>query len=396
MHVPYSIIGRESSLFGADLAHYEEDICQKIRGSKFLVLGGAGSIGQSVTKEIFKRNPKKLHVIDVNENNIAELSRDIRSSYGYISGDFQTFAIDVGSEEFNFYWNTHSDFDYILNLSALKHVRSEKDPYTLMRMINVNVLNTHKTLKQAIAAGVKNYFCVSTDKASAPVNLMGASKRLMEMVLFKHSSSLNVTTARFANVAFSDGSLLDGFEKRILKGQPIAAPNDIKRYFMTQGEAGELCLLACLLGKNRDIFYPKVNQNLSPKLISEVAKDFIKLKGFSPHICSTEADARNRSSGLIAKEQWPCYFSPSDTTGEKDIEEFFEADDSLDLSRFQAIGVVLNKELTNWESIDEFMLAIGTLKKRGKWSKSDIVELLSDVMPSFRHTELNKYLDGKM
>ena len=229
--------------------------------SSFLVIGGAGSIGQAVVKEVFKRNPKKLHVVDISENNLVELVRDIRSSFGYIAGDFKTYALDIGSIEYDAFIESDGKYDYVLNLSALKHVRSEKDPFTLMRMIDVNIFNTEKTLQQSIDSGVKKYFCVSTDKAANPVNMMGASKRIMEMFIMRKSKDIKISTARFANVAFSDGSLLHGFDQRIKKRQPIVAPNDIKRYFVIPKESGELCLMSCIFGENRDIFFPKLSEN---------------------------------------------------------------------------------------------------------------------------------------
>ena len=241
------LIGRSKKLFNDDILNHKEELSNIVSSSSFLVLGGAGSIGQAVTKEIFKRKPLKLHVIDISENNMVELVRDIRSSYGYIDGDFKTFALDIGSEEYDVFFESDGNYDYVLNLSALKHVRSEKDPFTLMRMINVNIFNTDKTIEQSIKKGVKKYFCVSTDKAANPVNMMGASKRIMEMFVNRRSKDIDISMARFANVAFSDGSLLHGFNKRIEKKQPIVGPNDIKRYFMTGPEAGLLCLFFALL-----------------------------------------------------------------------------------------------------------------------------------------------------
>ena len=242
------LIGRKEPLFDVDISTNAKKINSIVEESSFLVIGGAGSIGQAVVKEIFKRNPSKLHVVDISENNMVELVRDIRSNYGYIAGDFRTFSLDIGSLEYDAFIKSDGKYDYVLNLSALKHVRSEKDPFTLMRMIDVNVFNTIKTIKQSIENGTKKYFCVSTDKAANPVNMMGASKRIMELFLMRESKKISISTARFANVAFSDGSLLHGFNQRIQKKQPIVAPNDIKRYFVTPQESGELCLMSCLLG----------------------------------------------------------------------------------------------------------------------------------------------------
>ncbi|HKL08041.1 MAG TPA: polysaccharide biosynthesis protein, partial [Bacteroidales bacterium] len=227
-----NLIGREKELFTEDINQHEKELQQTVSNSRFLVIGGAGSIGQAVTKEIFKRNPQKLHVVDISENNMVELVRDIRSSLGYIDGDFKTFALDVGSVEYDAFFEADGKYDYVLNLSALKHVRSEKDPFTLMRMIDVNIFNTEKTIQQSIAKGVKKYFCVSTDKAANPVNMMGASKRIMEMFAIRLSEQMDISMARFANVAFSDGSLLHSFDQRIKKRQPIVAPHDVKRYFV--------------------------------------------------------------------------------------------------------------------------------------------------------------------
>lgn len=247
------LIGRNKELFTSDIQSKSIELKKIVSTSSFLVIGGAGSIGQAVTKEIFKRTPLKLHVVDISENNLVELVRDLRSSFGYIDGDFKTYALDIGSVEYDAFIESDGEYDFVLNLSALKHVRSEKDPFTLMRMIDVNIFNTDKTIQQAIDKGVRKYFCVSTDKAANPVNMMGASKRIMEMFLMQRSKQIDISTARFANVAFSDGSLLHGFNQRILKNQPIVAPNDVKRYFVTPQESGELCLMSCVFGENRDI-----------------------------------------------------------------------------------------------------------------------------------------------
>jgi len=319
------LIGRVQPLFVSDISRYEEVLARIVSSSRFLVIGGAGSIGQAVTREIFKRNPKVLHVVDISENNIVELVRDIRSTLGYIHGDFRTFAIDCSKPEFQALMQWSSGYDYVLNLSALKHVRSEKDPFTLMRLIEVNILNTISTIVAAKACGATKYFCVSTDKAANPVNMMGASKRIMEMFLMRSSLDIPISTARFANVAFSDGSLLHGFNQRFAKRQPISAPNDVRRYFVTPQESGELCLMSCLLGENRDIFFPKLSEDLHLTTFSDIAVRYLADLGYEAFECATEDEARERAPELIAKKQWPCYFFSSDTTGEKDFEEFFTA-----------------------------------------------------------------------
>jgi len=391
-----SLIGREKELFVQDVSNHEIELKRIVASSTFLVIGGAGSIGQAVTKEIFKRNPKKLHVVDISENNMVELVRDIRSSYGYIEGDFQTFALDIGSVEYDALINADGQYDFVLNLSALKHVRSEKDPFTLMRMIEVNILNTEKTLLQSISHNSKKYFCVSTDKAANPVNMMGASKRIMEMYLMRRSMDINISTARFANVAFSDGSLLHGFNQRIQKSQPIVAPKDIKRYFVTPKESGELCLMSCIFGENRDIFFPKLSEELHLISFAEIAVKYLKQLGYEPYLCATESEARELAKSLPAQGKWPCLFTDSDTTGEKDFEEFYTKNEALDMTRFHNLGVIKNEPIFDNQALEEFTQYIDELKNSGSWTKEEIVALFHKMIPDFGHKETGKYLDGKM
>lgn len=390
------LIGRDEELFIEDMAAHEYELKNIISSSSFLVIGGAGSIGQSVVKEIFKRNPKKLHVVDISENSMVELVRDIRSSYGYIGGDFQTFSVDIGSIEYDALIDAYSPYDYVFNLSALKHVRSEKDPFTLMRMIDVNVINTEKTLLQSIANKSQKYFCVSTDKAANPVNMMGASKRIMEMFLMRRSSDMKISTARFANVAFSDGSLLDGFNKRVAKEQPIVAPSDIRRYFLTPRESGELCLMSGIFGDNRDIFFPKLSQSLHQATFSEIAVKYLSVIGYTPYLCSSEDEARMLAKTLPAKGQWPCFFANSDTTGEKDTEEFFTEAETIDIFSFNNLGVIKNQVKFDDKALDDFIKFIEKCKSDRCWTKGQIIEAFHKIIPEFRHKETGKYLDGKM
>ncbi|MFT6734930.1 MAG: FlaA1/EpsC-like NDP-sugar epimerase [Polaribacter sp.] len=390
------LIGRTKPLFQADIEKSEHSLKDIVASSKFLVLGGAGSIGQAVTKEIFKRNPKKLHVVDISENNMVELVRDVRSSFGYIDGDFQTFALDIGSIEYDAFIKSDGEYDYVLNLSALKHVRSEKDPFTLMRMIDVNIFNTEKTMKQAAEKGSNKYFCVSTDKAANPVNMMGASKRIMEMFLMRRSHDIKISTARFANVAFSDGSLLHGFNQRIQKRQPIVAPKDIKRYFVTPQESGELCLMSCIFGENRDIFFPKLSESLHLITFADIAIKYLEQLGYEPHLCENEDEARELASSLPQQGKWPCLFTNSDTTGEKDFEEFFTDNETLDMERFDNLGIIKNEAVYNSELVSEFEQTISKLKQDKSWTKDGIVRLFFRMIPDFGHKETGKYLDGKM
>lgn len=390
------LIGREKELFTTDIQEKKQELHDIVSASRFLVLGGAGSIGQAVVKEVFKRNPKKLHVVDISENNLAELVRDIRSSFGYIDGDFQTFALDIGSIEYDAFIKTDGQFDYVLNLSALKHVRSEKDPYTLMRMIDVNIFNTDKTLQQSIDAGVRKYFCVSTDKAANPVNMMGASKRIMEMFLMRRSLEIDISTARFANVAFSDGSLLHSFNQRLEKRQPIVAPNDIKRYFVTPQESGELCLMSCIFGENRDIFFPKLSENLHLISFADIAIKYLEQKGYEPVLCINEDEARELAKTLPEQGKWPCLFTGSDTTGEKDFEEFFTDNEVLDMQRFNNLGVIKNEAIFNSGLLTEFETSIQAIRDKRAWDKQYLVDLFFKMIPDFGHKETGKYLDGKM
>ena len=390
------LIGRNTELFNIDIDNNSTKLNSIVSDSSFLVIGGAGTIGKAVTKEIFKRNPIKLHVVDLSENNLVELVRDIRSSYGYIKGDFQTFALDIGSTEYDSYIQSDGKFDYVLNLSAMKHVRSEKDPYTLMRMINVNVLNTEKSLDQSIANGVKKYFCVSTDKATNPVNMMGASKRIMEMFLLRKSEKMSISSARFANVAFSDGSLLHGFNQRIEKKQPIVAPNDIKRYFISPKESGELCLMSCLLGENRDIFFPKLSENLNLISFSDIAIEYLHQKGYEAHSCNSEQEARENVKSLIMNNRWPCLFSESNTSGEKDFEEFYSKNETLDFSSFYKIGIIKQKLVYDHNKLENFMYQIDRMKTNKQWNKNEILDVFCDLVPNFNHIEKDKYLDSKM
>lgn len=390
------LIGRTKELFSEDINRNDEELKRIVSDSTFLVIGAAGSIGQAVTKEIFKRNPKKLHAVDISENNMVELVRDIRSSFGYIDGDFQTFALDISSLEYDAFIKSDGQYDYVLNLSALKHVRSEKDPYTLMRMIETNIFNTDKTIAQSIENGTKKYFCVSTDKAANPVNMMGASKRIMEMFVNRKSQDMKVSMARFANVAFSDGSLLHGFDQRIKKNQPIVAPNDIKRYFVTPSESGELCLMSCILGENRDIFFPKLSENLHLISFADIAVKYLNNLGYEPYLCKNEEEARKLAKSLPQEGKYPCLFTPSDTTGEKDFEEFFTDQETLDMDRFENLGVIKNESTFDEEKLNHFETTIKNYKQNLTWSKDDIVKEFFKMIPGFGHKETGKYLDGKM
>ena len=390
------LIGREKELLDDDILSHQEKLFDIVSSSSFLVLGGAGSIGSAVVKEIFKRSPKKLHVVDISENNLVELVRDMRSSVGYIDGDFKTYALDIGSVEYDAFIAKDGKYDYVLNLSALKHVRSEEDEFTLMRMIDVNIFNTDKTIAQATAKRSKKYFCVSTDKAANPINMMGASKRIMEMFLMRRSKYIKISTARFANVAFSDGSLLHSFNKRIEKFQPIVAPNDIKRYFVTPKESGELCLMSCIFGQNRDIFFPKLSEKLHLISFADIAVKYLKELGYEPYECKNEDEARKLAKTLPQEGKYPCLFTSSDTTGEKDFEEFFTENEVLDMDSFENLGVIKNNPEYDENLLNMFSAKINEYKVKMSWDKKDIVELFFKLIPNFEYEDKGKFLDGKM
>ena len=394
------LIGRTQPLFTEDIKKREQEITDIVKNSRFLVIGGAGTIGSAICRELFARDPKVLHVVDISENNMVELVRDIRSSKGYGSGEFATFAIDCGSDIFKAFMKSQKarigGYDYVFNTSALKHVRSEKDPFTLMRMVDTNIFNTDSTMILAKECGAKKYFCVSTDKAANPVNMMGASKRIMEYFLNRRSLEMPVSTARFANVAFSDGSLLYGFNRRLEKNQPIAAPSDVRRYFVTPKEAGELCMLSCLTGENRDIYFPKLDEELNLITFSSIADKYLKQLGYEPVQCATEQEARERVDELKAKRQYPVYYFTSDTTGEKDFEEFFMDGEELDLERFTSIGIVKKAADYEADKLEFFTRRIAELKTAGSWERTDLIELFNYMIPEFKHKETGKFLDNRM
>ena len=390
------LIGRTESLFRADIEANKTQLHDAAAGARFLVLGGAGSIGQAVSREIFRRKPAALHLVDLSENNLVEFVRDIRSSLGYIEGDFQALPLDCGSAEYDAFIRSQKPYDFILNLSALKHVRNEKDPYTLMRMVRVNILNPEKIARQAAQAGTRKLFSVSTDKAANPVNMMGASKRIMELFLMEASQAVPVSLARFANVAFSDGSLLHGFIQRFQKKQPLAAPTDVKRYFITLEESGQLCLLSCLLGENRDLFFPKLDSGIHLAAFSRIAEEYLSRLGYEAVACSSEEEARAKAGELIPRGKWPCYFFTSDTTGEKEIEEFFTSEEILDLQRFRTIGIVKGGRSYDAEANARFRLEVGKMLEKGSWNKAELLALFHRLIPDFAHEEKNKYLDQRM
>jgi len=390
------ILGRTRRLFSEDVEANEPFLTERVKESRFLVVGGAGSIGQALVKEIFSRTPRALHVVDLSENNLAELVRDLRSSLGYIEGDFRTFAVDFGQPEFQALCEAEGPYDYFINVSALKHVRSERDPFTLMRLLQVNVVNTVDFLEKAVHQGAKKVFCVSSDKAVRPANLMGASKRIMELFLADYSKRVPISTARFANVAFSDGSLLHAFRQRLNKNQPLSAPLDVLRYFIDEKEAGQLCLLSTVLGQSGDIFFPKLSGELKLTSFISLAERFLKALGYEPLLFSDEEEARRFALKAPRNGKWPLYVFESDTTGEKEAEEFYSEGEEIDLNRFKDVGVIRAHLSADPGKLKDFLTKISSLRQSGTWSKDQIKQSVEELVPELDHKEKGKHLDDRM
>ena len=391
------VTGRDSSIFENDINNNINSLVHAIKDKTMLVIGGAGSIGSSFIKACLRFNPKTLVVVDVNENGLAELTRDLRSTKGmYLPEDYIPYPIDYASKVFEKMFRSRGGFDIIANFSAHKHVRSEKDIYSVEALLQNNVLNAKKLLDLLTEFPPEVYFCVSTDKAANPVNIMGASKRIMEDVIFSYSDKFPVKTARFANVAFSNGSLPAGFIDRISKLQPISAPKDVKRYFVSPEESGQICMLACMLGKNREIYFPKLEEK-KMKTFSSIAIDFLHENGYEVLECSTDEEAIEKSEELKkGSKKYPVHFSNSNTTGEKQFEEFFTNEEETDLKQFESLGVITNRKRRPESEIKRLFEKLESAFEKSETKKSEIVKILQDFLPNFEHEEKGKSLDSKM
>lgn len=388
---------RPQSMFLADIEAHHADLVRKIEGKTALVIGGAGSIGSSFIKALLPFKPASLVVVDINENALAELTRDLRSSKGVVvPGDYVTYPMDFASPVFAKMFRKHGGFDIIGNFSAHKHVRSEKDIYSVETLIRNNVLNAKKLLDLLAEFPPEEYFCVSTDKAANPVNIMGASKRIMEDVIFAYSDKFPVKTARFANVAFSNGSLPEGFLERIRKRQPLSAPSDVKRYFVSPEESGQICMLSCMLGKNREIFFPKLEEG-QMMTFDKIATALLHEHGYEVLKCQSDKEAIDKMNELAEDSVfYPVHYSCSDTTGEKDYEEFFTRQESVDMDRMDALGVIVGKEIPNREKVS---ILIDKLEKEFEnldAAKEEVIRIMKEYLPNFEHIETGKSLDSKM
>lgn len=388
---------RPQSMFLADIESNRDKLTEKIAGKSFLVIGGAGSIGSSFIKAVLPFKPSSLIVVDINENGLAELTRDLRSIPGmFVPDDYIPYPMDYNSEAFEKMFRNRNGFDVVANFSAHKHVRSEKDIYSVEAMIKNNVIHAKKLLDLISQYPPEEYFCVSTDKAANPVNIMGASKRIMEDVIFSYSDKFPVKTARFANVAFSNGSLPAGFLARIQKLQPISAPSDVKRYFVSPQESGQICMLSCMLGNNREIFFPKLKES-QMATFDAIAEDLLKAQGFEVLKCSSDEEAIDKSIELKhGSDKYPVHFSTSDTSGEKAYEEFYTDSEKTDMLRFTSLGVIVDKTLTDKRAMSEFVTKLASLFDDANVTKAMVAQVIKEYLPQFEHIEKGKSLDSKM
>jgi len=392
----YDYFQRKGSMFRDELIIYEQTLSKQIKSKNILVIGGAGTIGSSFIKATLKFKPKKLVVLDINENGLTELVRDLRSSKNlYVPEEFYTYPLSYDSEIFTKLLKSNTPFDIVANFAAHKHVRSEKDIFSIEALLQNNLIKAKGLLDLLVAFPPTHFFCVSTDKAANPVNIMGASKKMMEELILSYSKDFKISTARFANVAFSNGSLLDGFLERINKFQPLACPSDVKRFFISPEESGEICLLACILGKSAEIFFPKLDPQKDLIRFADICPILLNEFGYKPFICESEEHAKN-SMDLISEKLYPVYFFNSNTSGEKLYEEFYTENEQYDLNRYNSLGVILkNPSFTKFE-IETILEELKSLFDKNSVNKLQIINILNKYIPEFKHIETGIGLDQKM
>jgi FlaA1/EpsC-like NDP-sugar epimerase len=391
------VILREKSLFADDLKKNNYELEKSIHGKSVLVIGGAGSIGSSYIRALLRYKPHKLVVVDISENGLTELTRDLRSTDGmYVPDEYRSYPISFADPIFEQLFRAEKGFDIVANFSAHKHVRSEKDVYSVKALLQNNVLKVRKLMVLLTEFPPQHFFCVSTDKAANPVNIMGCSKKLMEEMIMAYYSQFKVSTARFANVAFSNGSLPAGFIERIMKRQPLSAPEDVRRYFVSPEESGQICLLANILGKNSEIFFPKLKEE-EMMTFSAIADAFLHSLGYKPYRCQSEEEAKHFAATMRPDtKEYPIYYFKSDTTGEKDYEEFFVEGETINMNRFQSLGVIESYNAKSINEVESYLQSLDKLLTRTDVTKASIVESLKSFVPNFEHEEKGRNLDQKM
>lgn len=390
------VIKRERSLFQADIDANVGNLNERINGKSVLVIGGAGTIGSSFIKAILQFEPASLYVVDTNENGLTELTRNLRSTpKQFVPENYKSYPMNFADAVFEKMLKHEGPFDIVANFAAHKHVRSEKDKYSIEAMLENNVFKAKRLLDVLAEAPPSHFFCVSTDKAANPANVMGASKKLMEEVIMAYSATMPISTARFANVAFSNGSLLDGYIQRMMRNQALSCPADVRRFFVSPEESGQICMLACVLGKSGDIFFPKLEDSelTSFKSITEFLFEAL---GKPMHVCSSEDEAKQISANMTDGTPYPVYFFDSETSGEKHFEEFYTDDDEVDWNRFNGLGVVSNAKKPARDSVETVLNGLHELMQLTDYNKADIVAQLQSIIPGFEHIETGKSLDQKM
>lgn len=392
-----SVTMRPVSMFAADIEANREKLTREIKGKSVCVIGGAGSIGSSFIKAVLRFEPKSVVVVDLNENGLAELVRDVRSTEGlYVPDEFRCYTLNFADPIFERIFREEKGFDIVANFSAHKHVRSEKDRYSVQALIENNDIKAKRLMDLLTAYPPKHFFCVSTDKAANPVNIMGASKRIMEDLVMAYNEYFKVTTARFANVAFSNGSLPDGWIHRLQKKQPLAAPSDVRRYFVSPEESGQICMLACVLGNGGEVFFPKLGED-QMLTFSQICDDFVKAEGFKKVECNNDPEAKRYAAGMdYDSESYPVVYFKSDTTGEKAYEEFYVPGEKVNMERFMSLGVVEETTRRPMNEVNDFFDELESLFQKNDFTKAEVVESIKRFIPNFDHEEKGKNLDQKM
>ncbi len=391
------VTGRPISMFEADIQANKEILTAEIKGKKVCVNGGAGSIGSSFIKAVLRFEPASVVVVDLNEKGLAELVRDLRATEClYVPDEVRCYTLNFADPIFERIFREEKGFDIVANFSAHKHVRSEKDKYSVQALIENNDIKAKKLMDLLCVYPPKHFFCVSTDKAAIPVNIMGASKRIMEDLVMAYNTHFKVTTARFANVAFSNGSLPDGWIHRLQKKQPLAAPSDVKRYFVSPEESGQICMFACILGNGGEVFFPKLGED-QMLTFSAICDDFVKAEGLTKVECATDAEAKAKANDIsYDSKEYPVVYFKSDTTGEKAYEEFYVPGEKIDLERFMSLGVVCESTRRPMNEVNVFFGELERIFQKEDFTKAEIVESIKKFIPNFKHEEKGKNLDQKM